>query len=130
MHMKQMILVLIVLALSTVLLATEPEAVAPKITFIELGSHNCIPCKQMVPVMEEIETKFGDQVEVIIYDVWTAEHRKYVEQYDVNLIPTQVFLDESGKEIFRHEGFLPSKDIIALFAEHGVQPIAESTSAE
>lgn len=26
-----------------------------KITFVELGSVNCIPCKQMVPVMESIE---------------------------------------------------------------------------
>ena len=43
-----------------------------KLTFIELGSVNCVPCKAMQPIMEEIRVKYPDQVEVIFYDVWTS----------------------------------------------------------
>src|ERR1039458_6608103 len=77
----------------------------PNITFIELGSVNCIPCKKMQPVMRAIETKYGNQVQVLFYDVWTKEQEPYAQKYGIRLIPTQVFLDENGKEFFRHEGF-------------------------
>src|SRR3990172_5016650 len=69
-----------------------------KITFIELGSVNCIPCKMMQPVMKNIKKNYGSQVKVVFYDVWTQEQRQYAEQYKIRVIPTQVFLDENGKE--------------------------------
>ncbi len=97
----------------------------PKITFIELGSVNCIPCKQMQPVMKAIETKFSGQVKVIFYDVWTQEQRPYAEKYGIKLIPTQVFLDVNGKEFFRHEGFYPEKEIDKLLLSKGIKPISK-----
>jgi len=44
---------------------------APVVTFIELGSVDCIPCKAMQPIMEEVGTKYGTQVKVAFYDVRT-----------------------------------------------------------
>jgi thioredoxin 1 len=79
-----------------------------KVTFIELGSVKCIPCQKMQPVMKSIEEKYPTQVKVVFYDVWTPEGKPYSEKYKIKLIPTQVFLDETGKEFFRHEGFLKS----------------------
>lgn len=95
----------------------------PKVTFIELGSVNCIPCKQMQPVMKAIEAKYGEQVKVVFYDVWTKEQRPYAEKYGIKLIPTQVFLNEKGKEFFRHEGFYPEKEIDKLLQGKGIKPI-------
>lgn len=94
----------------------------PKVTFIELGSVNCIPCKMMQPVMKAIEKNYGEQVKVIFYDVWTQEQRPYAEKYGIKLIPTQVFLDEKGKEFFRHEGFYPEKEIDKLLQGKGIKP--------
>ncbi|MCX6173938.1 MAG: thioredoxin family protein [Ignavibacteriales bacterium] len=102
---------------------TKKETTNPKVTFIELGSVNCIPCKQMQPVMRAIESKYGELVKVIFYDVWTQEQRPYAEKYGIKLIPTQVFLDEKGKEFFRHEGFYPEKEIDKLLQEKGIKPI-------
>ncbi|MHB1051249.1 MAG: thioredoxin family protein [Bacteroidota bacterium] len=99
-----------------------PVKPKPKITFIELGSVNCIPCKQMQPVMKAIEEKYGDAVSVVFYDVWTRAQQSYARQYNIRLIPTQVFLDENGKEFFRHEGFYPEEEIHALFKQRGVMP--------
>jgi len=92
-----------------------------KITFVELGSVNCIPCRQMQPVMKSIEEKFGDQVKVVFHDVW--KDKAPAQKYGIQLIPTQVFLDENGKEFFRHEGFYAEDEIIKLFETKNVKPL-------
>jgi thioredoxin 1 len=91
-----------------------------KITFLELGSVTCIPCKQMKPVMESIEKRYAGQVKVIFYDVW--KDKRPAEQYKIRLIPTQVFLDKSGKELLRHEGFFAEAEIDKFLAAQGVKP--------
>jgi len=93
----------------------------PKITFVELGSVNCIPCKKMQPIMKSVEKKYGGQIKVIFYDVWQPDQKKYAQQYGIKLIPTQVFLDEKGKEIFRHEGFYAEEEIDKLLKSKGLK---------
>jgi len=93
----------------------------PKITFIELGSVNCIPCKKMQPIMKSVEKKYGGQIKVIFYDVWQPDQKKYAQQYGIKLIPTQVFLDEKGKEVFRHEGFYAEEEIDKLLKSKGLK---------
>jgi thioredoxin 1 len=98
-----------------------PAIARPLVTFIELGSVNCIPCKAMRPVMTDIETSYGGRVKVDFYDVWTKEGEPYGRQYGIRVIPTQVFLDKDGKEFCRHEGFFPASDIKKLLAEQGLK---------
>ena len=98
------------------------EKNAAKITFVELGSVNCIPCKAMQPVMKAIEEKYGDQINIVFYDVWQEDQKKYMQLYQIKLIPTQVFLDKDGKEIMRHEGFFPEKEIDAFLQKQGLKP--------
>ena len=93
-----------------------------KITFVELGSVKCIPCKAMQPVMESIEKKYGDQINVVFYDVWKEDQKKYAQEYKIKLIPTQVFLNEAGEEIYRHEGFFPEKEIDDFLQKQGLKP--------
>jgi thioredoxin 1 len=117
--MKNMMIVLSIIVLTASLISMEknvPQAerkvtptTKPLITFVELGSVNCIPCRQMQPVMKEIEEKYAGKVEVIFYDV--NKQRAKANEFYIKLIPTQVFLDERGKEFWRHEGFYPAKDI-------------------
>jgi thioredoxin 1 len=94
----------------------------PKITFVELGSVKCVPCRQMQPVMKAIEEKYAGQVKVVFYDVWKEDQRHYAGEYKVRVIPTQVFLDEKGQELMRHEGFFPEKDIDAFLQSKGLKP--------
>jgi len=100
---------------------TNEEVINAKITFVELGSVNCIPCKKMLPVMEAIEEKYGNQIKVIFYDVWKDDQKKYATEYGIKLIPTQVFLDEEGIEFFRHEGFFPESEIDKVLNEKGLK---------
>lgn len=91
-----------------------------EITFVELGSERCIPCKMMQPVMDRIEKEYAGSVKVIFYDVWTDEGSPFGEKYGIRTIPTQIFLDKEGKEIFRHTGFFSFKDIAQVLEKHGV----------
>ncbi len=92
-----------------------------KVTFIELGSVRCIPCQKMQPIMKSIEEKYGDQVKVVFYDVWTDEGKPFADQYNVDAIPTQVFLDKDGKEFFRHVGFFEETELIKVLNTKDVQ---------
>ena len=97
------------------------EGTTPLVTFVELGSVKCIPCRQMQPVMKAIEEKYGKQVRVVFYDVWKPDQREYAGKYGIRVIPTQVFLDEAGKEFFRHEGFFPEAEINKLLQRRGLK---------
>jgi thioredoxin 1 len=96
------------------------------ITFVELGSVNCIPCRAMQPVMKSVEEKYGGQVKVVFYDVWKQEQAHFAEEYNIRLIPTQVFLDKSGNELMRHEGFFPEKEIDAFLQSRGLKVSASA----
>ncbi len=86
-----------------------------KVTFIELGADKCIPCKAMQPVMHEIAQEYKGTIQVVFYDVWNTP--KYAKNYGVKLIPTQVFIDRNGEEIFRHVGFYAKESIIKMLKE-------------
>ncbi len=97
------------------------NAVKYKVTFIELGSVRCIPCQRMQSVMKSIEEKYADQVKVVFHDVWTPEGKPFGEQYGIEAIPTQVFLDENGKEYFRHLGYFPEEELVKILNMKGVK---------
>lgn len=94
-----------------------------KVTFIELGSVRCIPCQKMQPVMKSIEEKYPEQVKVVFHDVWTAEGKPFAGKYGISVIPTQIFLDENGKEFSRHTGFFPEDEVVKVLQQKGVEAI-------
>jgi len=90
-----------------------------QMTFLELGADRCIPCKKMQPIMKEIAAMFPDRIQVVFYDVW--KDSAPAEKYGIQLIPTQVFLDQKGKEIARHVGLFPKEEILELLKKNGIQ---------
>jgi thioredoxin 1 len=87
---------------------------APLVTFVELGSVTCIPCKMMQPVMEEIEKTYGDKIKVDFYNVTKPENKAISASYKIRVIPTQIFLDAQGVEFHRHEGFYSKDEIVKI----------------
>ena len=106
----------------------DSTAIQPKITFLELGSLICIPCKQMEKVLESVREKYGDQIEVIFHDV--KKNKEIIKKYKVKMIPTQVFLDENGKEIHRHVGFYPEEKIDEFLQKQGLKIIPSKKKLE
>lgn len=92
----------------------EPKAV-PRL--LELGSDKCIPCKMMAPILDELRKEYEGQLQVAFVDVWQSPTAG--DQYGVRVIPTQIFFDGAGKELFRHTGFYPKEELLAKWKELG-----------
>jgi len=86
---------------------------------IDLGSTTCVPCKMMAPILDEMKKTFAGQLEVQFVDV--RRDAAAAKQYGIQVIPTQIFFDASGKELFRHQGFFSREDILAKWTELGVK---------
>jgi thioredoxin 1 len=86
---------------------------------IDLGADKCVPCKMMAPILDEMTETFEGQLEVQFIDVW--KDASAGREYGVRVIPTQIFLDEEGNELFRHQGFFSREDILAKWTELGYE---------
>ncbi|MDD2706741.1 MAG: thioredoxin family protein [Verrucomicrobiae bacterium] len=102
-----------------------PSAVAPGPVarqsiprLVDLGAGKCIPCKMMAPILEELKKEYEGRLEVVFIDVW--QNPDAGKQYGVKMIPTQIFYDAGGRELFRHTGFFGKEDILAKWKELGV----------
>lgn len=84
---------------------------------VELGSTTCIPCQMMKPIIEELTADYAGSLDVVFVDVVNDESE--AKKYNIEVIPTQVFVSPSGKELFRNEGLMSKEDILAKWTELG-----------
>jgi len=87
---------------------------------IDLGSKKCIPCKKMAPILVELTTEYAGRMTVEFIDVWVKENVPLAKVYNIKMIPTQIFFDADGTELWRHEGFMSKADILGKWKELGV----------
>lgn len=99
-------------------LGAPPSAKALMPRLVDLGADKCIPCKLMAPILEELKKDYASHFEVQFIDVW--KNPEAGKQYGIEIIPTQIFYDARGKELFRHTGFFGKEDILAKWKELGV----------
>jgi thioredoxin 1 len=99
---------------------------------VDLGAGRCVPCKMMAPILEDLKKSYAGKMDVEFIDVW--ENPEAGKKVGINVIPTQIFYDAQGKELFRHEGFFGKEDILAKWKELGVElaqnPEARSQNPE
>jgi len=81
----------------------------------EFGAGYCVSCKDMAKIMADLTTTHSDQVEFRM--VYVDKEKPLFEQYKIMLIPTQVFLDASGKEVDRHIGALSKEEVLQKLRE-------------
>ncbi len=91
---------------------------APLPRLVDLGARTCIPCRLMAPILDELKKEHAGHFEVQFIDVW--ENSKAAGEYRIEMIPTQIFQDAGGKELYRHTGFFGKEDILAKWKELGV----------
>lgn len=97
--------------------APAPGAKLPKL--LDLGAKTCIPCKQMAPILEELTKEYAGKFDVEFVDVSVKENLPRARAHGIKLIPTQIFLDAAGAELWRHEGFLSKEAILGKWKELG-----------
>ena len=89
------------------------------VTMVDLGATECIPCKMMAPVIEELQSEYQGRAAVVFIDVW--KNPAAGRQFGIRTIPTQIFYDAEGNEKSRHEGFLDKQSIVKTFTDLGVR---------
>ena len=89
-----------------------------KLTFLEFGSKNCIPCKMMEGVLDSVKTECSSSVNVVFYNVRDKKNKVLVKYYGIDYIPVQVLLDNKGNEFFRHVGYYPYDSIAIELKKH------------
>lgn len=89
-----------------------------KPVLVDFGSTTCVPCKMMIPVLEELKTKYTTNLETIFINV--IEDQEKTKEFNIKTIPTQVFFDNKGNEISRHIGFISTADILETFKSSGI----------
>ncbi len=82
-----------------------PEKAIRRPAILDFGRGLCANCKLMEQILGKIKERYGDQVEVRF--LYIDKDEPLFRQYRVVIVPTQVFLDASGKEVLRHSGVFP-----------------------
>lgn len=107
---------------------------------IDFGADSCIPCKQMAPVLKQLNSELQEKAIIRFVDVW--KYPKLANGYPIELIPTQIFInsdgtpyapenadelelefikDENGKHIFTtHVGALTVEQMKSMLKEMGL----------
>lgn len=111
---------------------TSQVAAGPAVTanlphLVDLGAGKCIPCKMMKPILDELKRDYASQFKTEFIDVW--ENPDEGKKYGVEMIPTQIFYDAEGKELFRHTGFFGKEDILGKWKELGVDTGGNTSAA-
>ena len=70
---------------------------------IDFGADECVPCKQMEPVLELMNKEMQGKAIVQFVDVWKSPEAS--SGFPVQLIPTQIFVNADGTP------YVPSKEI-------------------
>ena len=89
-----------------------------KPVLVDFGSNSCIPCRQLRPILQELRQEKAGKVEILVIDVY--KHQDLSKEYRVQVIPTLVFFDSNGKEVFRTQGFMPKAALLENLMKIGV----------
>lgn len=84
---------------------------------VDLGADQCIPCKMMAPILDQMEKDYAGRMEVIFIDVWKKQEE--ARRYGVQVIPTQIFYGADDRELHRHVGFIGKEEILATWKKLG-----------
>ncbi len=84
---------------------------------IDLGSSSCVPCRMMEEELDRLDSETGDLLDVQVID--GNQNGQAARDFGVRVIPTQVFLSETGEELYRHEGYMSFDDMLAQWRTLG-----------
>jgi len=111
--------VIVLLPIAGIAAAPPEVPVKGMVTMVDLGATQCIPCKMMAPILAKLEKKYTGRAAIVFLDVW--KDPKPAHRFSIGGIPTQIFFDKDGKEIFRHLGFLSEEEIVRRLKDMGVK---------
>ncbi|MCU0596404.1 MAG: thioredoxin family protein [Desulfobacterota bacterium] len=89
------------------------------VTMVDFGAPFCAPCKAMYPFLEKLEKEYRNRAAIIVLDV--GKSPELCDKYGITELPTQVFYNPQGKEVYRHKGFMKEETIVKQLKKMGVK---------
>ena len=88
---------------------------------VELGSKDCDQCQLFnKDVFGAVSEAYGDIIDIKFFDVGnTKEGAAYANKYGISGKPTIIFVDKTGKELKRLNGYQTKTQIVKIFQELG-----------
>nr|NQU90322.1 thioredoxin family protein [Bacteroidota bacterium] len=81
-------------------------------TLLEFGAKNCVSCRKMEKVLEEIRNTQSSKINVVFYNMTLTQGLQWGKYFGVVMIPTQIILDRKGNEVFRNTGYIPADELL------------------
>ncbi len=87
-------------------LTTLPSIASQGAEIIKFSSPMCYECQELDKILDEVYPKFSKDISLKKIDVTQKnnETREIIKKYEVKLVPTTVFKDETGNVTRRIEG--------------------------
>ncbi|MEE9371136.1 MAG: thioredoxin family protein, partial [Sedimentisphaerales bacterium] len=90
-----------------------------KPTLVVFSAASCCGPDKMLPVLDSLKSKYAKTVNIMYLEA--RKEQILASRYNVYSIPTQIFFDKAGKEVFRHTGFFSKDQISKKLVEMGVK---------
>jgi len=90
-----------------------------KPVLVDFGANSCVPCRELRPILKDMGKEYSGKASILVIDVY--KYQNLAQDYKITLIPTLIFFDSKGKEVFRHLGVLDKEKIVAKLKEIGME---------
>lgn len=99
---------------------TSKDVPAPTAGAVSSGKHPkvldfsavwCGPCKRFAPTFDRLASKYSGRVDFIHADVDSPKFKNLAQKYQVNVVPTLVFLTADGRTSCIHQG-VPDESVV------------------
>jgi len=79
-------------------------------TVVEFGATSCTTCRNMKPILEATAQQLQGRAHVLIIDL--NQDYAAARQFNIRMMPTQVFFAADGQEAGRHLGGMTQAEIV------------------
>ena len=90
-----------------------------KPVLIDFYTDWCSPCKIMSPILEDLKSELGDEINIVKVDV--DKNLSVATKFQIKGVPTLV-LFQNGKLLWRQSGVLQKSELINIINSHIAQP--------
>ena len=87
------------------------------VTLVDVGATTCVQCRMMAPLIDQLKEEYKGRAAVVFIDVYDSANAGKAQALKVMALPTQIFYDRQGREVFRNLGFLDKKAMAAKLDE-------------
>ena len=71
----------------------------------------CLPCKTMMPILDQVKQQVGEGAKIVKIDV--DKNQPLAGKYQVRGVPT-LMLFKDGEQVWRQSGVVPAQELVKL----------------